>query len=261
MCQTANNPAPKHDSSTNNQELLTVHTVSKQFGGVRALHCVSLSLMSNEILGLIGPNGAGKTTLFNVISGHQKHDAGQILLRRCDISRLRPHQRCHLGLARTFQITRPFLNLSVLENIIIGAYFGHKKSSTLAVAREQAHLILETVGLSLPMQLASTLTLSERRRLELARALATGPSALLLDEVMAGLTLSESRELSTIIQRIREDGIAIMFVEHVLPMVVEIADRVIVLDRGEVIAEGSPTKVMIDERVVTAYLGSNYALT
>lgn len=236
--------------------LLKVRNVSKRFGGLIALNNVSLDLRRGEILGLIGPNGSGKTTLLNVISGVYEPDAGQVLFRGRDISHLRPHQRCHLGIARTFQITKPFLGLSVLENVAVGAYFGSSERSMLTAAREQALAILELMGLSpRKAELASNLTLSERRKLELARAFATQPEVLLLDEVAAGLNPSEVLEMLEVIRHIRDSGGTVLMIEHVMKAVMGVSEHIAVLHHSEILAEGSPEEIVRDDRVIAAYLG------
>jgi len=236
--------------------LLEVRNVSKRFGGLLALDNVSLELRRGGIIGLIGPNGAGKTTLLNIISGVYKPDAGQVLFRDHDISRLRPHQRCHLGIACTFQITKPFLRLSVLENVTVGAYFGSNGRSTLTAAREQALAVLELVGLGpRKAELASNLTLSERRKLELARAFATQPEVLLLDEVLAGLIPSEMLEMLEVIRHIRDSGVTVLMIEHVMKAVMRISEHIKVLHHGRILAEGSPEEIVCDHRVIAAYLG------
>ena len=236
--------------------LLEIRNISKRFGGLIALNNVSLELRRGKILGLIGPNGAGKTTLFNVISGVYEPDAGQVLFQGRDISHLPPHQRCHRGIARTFQITKPFLRLSVLENVAVGAYFGRSERSTLAAARDQAIAVLDLTGLgSRKAELASSLTLGERRKLELARALATQPQVLLLDEVMAGLNPSEVLEMLEVIRHIRDSEGTVLMIEHVMKAVMGVSERIAVLHYGEILAEGSPEEVVRDDRVIAAYLG------
>lgn len=239
--------------------LLEVRNISKRFGGLLALNNVSLDLRHGEILGFIGPNGAGKTTLFNIISRVYKPDAGQVLFQGRDISHLRPHQRCQIGIARTFQTTKPFLGLSVLENVTVGAYFGCNERPTLTAAREQAAATLDLMGLgSRKAELAGSLTLGERRRLEMARALATRPKALLLDEVVAGLNPSEVPAMLEVIRHIQDSGIAVLMIEHVMRAVMEVSERVKVLHHGEILAEGSPGEIVHDERVIAAYLGDAF---
>ncbi len=237
--------------------LLSVAGVHKRFGGLAALTDVSLELHEKEILGLIGPNGAGKTTLFNVIAGVYRPDRGAVLFRGRDISNLRPDQRCHLGIARTFQITQPFLGLSLLENVTVGAYFGHSPRPSLSAARDLAAATLQLVKLGHRTdEPANRLTLGERKKLELARALATRPSVLLLDEVVAGLNPAETAEILDVIRGIRAGGVAVLMIEHVMHAVMGISERVMVLHYGRVLAEGTPAEVVKDERVITAYLGS-----
>lgn len=239
--------------------LLEVKNISKRFGGLMALKNVSLDLRRGEILGLIGPNGAGKTTLFNIITRVYKPNAGQVLFEGSDISHLRRYDCCRVGIARTFQNTKPLLGLSVLQNVMVGAYFGCKERSTLAAAQERAITTLELMGLgSRKAELASNLTLSERRKLEVARALATQPKLLLLDEVVAGLNLSEVPTMLEIIRYIRRTGATVLMIEHVMKAVMAVSDRIIVLHQGEIIAEGTPKGIVRNEQVITAYLGDAF---
>lgn len=238
------------------EALLEVQNISKRFGGLMALSNVSLGLRRGEILGLIGPNGAGKTTLFNVISGIYQPDTGQVLFQGRDITHLRPHQRCRLGIGRTLQITKPFLGLSILENVTVGAYFGHSEGTTLPAAEDQAAATLDLVGLgSRKDELASRLTLGERKKLDMARALATQPEVLLLDEVVAGLSPGEIAEMLDVIRHIRDSGVTVLMIEHVMKAVMEVSERVKVLHYGEILAEGTPEEVVHNEQVITAYLG------
>lgn len=242
--------------------LLEAREVSKSFGGVQALDRVSVSLEPGEVLGLIGPNGAGKTTLFNVIYG-LKPEGGRIVFKDEEITGFKPHQICKRGIARTFQLTRPFLELSVEDNVASAVLFGrnHKKVATLADARAEAVDLLARVKLDRRREtLASDLLFPERRRLELARALATGPELLLLDEVMAGLTVGEAREMVEILGRLRRElALTLLVIEHVMKVVMAICDRIVVLNYGSKLAEGTPGEVVSHKAVIEAYLGGERA--
>lgn len=236
-------------------KVLEVIRVSKRFLGLQALKEVSLHLEEGEILAVIGPNGAGKSTLLNLLSGLLRPDSGRILFQGQDITHLPPEARTHLGLGRAFQIVQPLPELTVRENLMVGALFGKPK-----VRRREAEAWVEEVlrltGLERRAEaLAGELTLLEDKRLELARALATRPRVLLLDEVMAGLRPKEAEEAVALVRRIRDAGVSILFIEHLMPVVRALADRVVVLDYGEVIAEGTYEKVAQDQRVREAYLG------
>jgi branched-chain amino acid transport system ATP-binding protein len=236
--------------------LLEVRRVSKSFGGLKALSDVGLALREGETLGLIGPNGAGKTTLFNVVAGVHRPDRGSVLFRGRPIDRLGPHERCRLGIARTFQITKPFLALTALENATVGALFGHHGRSPRAQVEERARQALARVGLAARADaLASTLTIGERKRLEMARALATEPEVLMLDEVVAGLSPVEVDEMMGAVRGLNADGLTILMIEHVMRAVMGVSGRIVVLHYGQKLAEGSPAEVAANERVVEAYLG------
>jgi branched-chain amino acid transport system ATP-binding protein len=242
--------------------LLSVRRVSKQFGGLQALHDVSLET-EGEILGLIGPNGAGKTTLFNVISGFLPPTEGEVYYNGQSIHRYRPHQIVELGIARTFQIVKPFGDLTVLDNVLSGhgmpAYPSWRVFTQryhTPVTEKTAHSILELAALtSWAEARASSLPIGLQRRLEIARALATQPDLLLLDEPAAGLTSHEANELASLIRKLHEGGKSIVVIEHNMTFAMNLCQRVIVLAQGEIIAQGSPVEVQADERVINAYLG------
>jgi branched-chain amino acid transport system ATP-binding protein len=221
-----------------------------------AVRSVDLDVRAGEILGLIGPNGAGKTTLFNLITGVYKPSHGKVFLGQVDITTLAPPRRCKLGIARTFQLVRPFQNLTVLQNVAIGRIYGREAARSRKQADAEARELLEQVGLVDRHTVAAhQLTLVERKRLELARALATRPTLLLLDELLAGLNPSEVNASLELIGRIRAGGVTIVMVEHLVKAVFGISDRVAVLNAGEKIAEGAPSTVAADQSVIDAYLG------
>jgi branched-chain amino acid transport system ATP-binding protein len=236
--------------------LLEVQSVTKRFGGLVALKNVSLYVNSQEIVGIIGPNGAGKTTLFNVITGVYKPDSGSVTFNGEDITGLKPHEICARGIARTFQLTRPFNELTVFENVLVGALL---KSKTLHEAEQKTIEILKSMGLLHRKDvLSKDLNIIERKRLEFARALATEPKLLLLDEVMAGLRASEIVNIIEAIKELRSKGITIMIIEHVIKGVMQVSDRVVVLHSGEKIAEGKPEEIQENKAVRKAYLGEEY---
>jgi branched-chain amino acid transport system ATP-binding protein len=236
--------------------LLEARGLAKRFGGLQAVAGLDLSVARGEILGLIGPNGAGKTTVFNLLSGFLAPDTGDIRLDGRSIVGLAPHAICGLGLARTFQIVRPFPRMTVLENVRVGALARHPHAPD---ARARAREVLGRVGLAARERvLASALTLAERKRLELARALATEPSLLLLDEVMAGLNPTEIETIIGLIRGIHRSGVSILLIEHNMRAVMALSQRIVVLSFGERIAEGAPTDIANHPKVVEAYLGEEY---
>jgi branched-chain amino acid transport system ATP-binding protein len=236
---------------------LQVEAVSKRFGGLQALSAVTLAVEAREILGLIGPNGAGKTTLFGVISGFVAPDAGRVRLDAGDLTGLPPHLVCRRGVARTFQLAQPFPELTVLENVMVGAFVRRR---TPAQAREHARAILALTRLDgLADRPAQALSVGLRKRLELARALATGPRVLLLDEVMAGLNPTEVAETVDVVRGVRDGGVAVVVIEHVMAAVMDLSDRIAVLHHGQLIATGTPDQVARDPAVIQAYLGEDVA--
>lgn len=233
--------------------LLEVHNITKRFGGLVAVNDLSLSVNQGEILGMIGPNGAGKTTAFNMISGYYQADEGKVIFDGKDITKLRPDQVCKLGLARTFQVVKPFPHLSVLDNVIVGAY---NRTNDKQTARQKAREILEFLGMgNMTGQLAGGLSVAGRKRLEIAKVLATEPKMILLDEAMAGLRPKETDEIIELVRQISQQGVALLLVEHVMKVIMSLADRIVVIHHGEKIAEGEPQAVVQDKAVIDAYLG------
>jgi branched-chain amino acid transport system ATP-binding protein len=233
--------------------ILEVEGITKRFGGLVAVNKLDVTIDDGEILGMIGPNGAGKTTAFNMISGFYEEDEGRVIFRGEDITHLRPDQICKKGLARTFQVVKPFPQISVLENVMVGAY---NHTADERVARDRAQEILNFLGMTdQAEQLAGSLPTVGRKRLELARALATDPKLLLLDEVMGGLRPTEINEMIALVRKTREQGVSLLLVEHVMKVIMSLADRIVVIHHGEKIAEDVPEMIVQNKAVIDAYLG------
>jgi len=236
--------------------LLEFKDVTKYFGGLAALKAVSFYTQPEEILGLIGPNGAGKTTLFNLISGVYSPSSGEIYLNKDSIKGLKPYQICKMGVGRTFQIMQPFGNMTILENVLTGVLFGRGSRLQLNEARKKAIDLCEFVGIGDKVgAIATEVTLADQKRMEIARALAVKPMLILFDEVMAGLNPTEIDEAIDLVERVRKMGITIILIEHIMRVVMNICDRVIVLHHGEKIAEGTSEVISKDKEVINAYLG------
>jgi branched-chain amino acid transport system ATP-binding protein len=237
--------------------LLQVKSVSRRFGGVRALNDISFDMQASEILGLMGANGADKTTLFSIIAGNIPPSAGEIWFDDHRIDGLGPHKINRLGIARTFHIVRPFANMTVLENVAVGALYGRSQTKSLPRARERCMQILDEVGLAdRADMLASALTLAGRKRLEVARALATEPRLLLLDEVLAGLNATEASDALDLLRQLRKSrSLSMIVIEHVMKALMQLSERIIVLHDGLKVMEGVPAEVANDPRVIKAYLG------
>lgn len=234
--------------------LLALHAVSKSYGALKVIDAITLSVSEGETLGILGPNGAGKTTLFNLISGDARADAGRIEYEGRDVTGLKPHQRCQAGIGRSYQVPQPFGNMSVFENLVTAACFGAQQSER--EAWNTAHEVLEQTGL-MPHanKPAGGLTLLNRKRLELARALATRPKLLLLDEIAGGLTEHEAKQLVEELQRIKSRGMTMIWIEHVVHALLSLADRLFVINFGQKLAEGEPRAVMNDGEVRRVYMG------
>jgi branched-chain amino acid transport system ATP-binding protein len=248
-----------HEGPTGALQLLELRGATKRFGGLPAVDDLSFAVREGEVLGIIGPNGAGKSTLIGLIGGAIAPTAGTVHYQGRNIGRLSPHARSHLGIARTFQVTQPFVGMDIRENVLVGALFGQRdlgRAEALRVADE----VLERVGLARKARLkGDELTVADRKRLEMARALATNPKLLLLDEVMAGLTSNEVDQAVELIREINRSGVTVMVVEHIMRAIRGVSDRVLVMHHGRKIAEDAPDMVLADPRVIEAYLGERYA--
>lgn len=267
MSDALSQPTASNDSSHSGERdadqhatpLLQLVGVTKRFGGLAAVNDLSFSLQKGEILGVIGPNGAGKTTMVNLIGGSMAPTSGTICYQGLAINHLPPNQRTHLGIVRTFQITQPFTGLDVRENVMVGAFFGQRglgRAGALRVADE----MLDLVNLAHKAAFkGDQLTIADRKRLEMARALATNPRLLLLDEVMAGLTATEITQAVELIQQINETGVTVLVIEHIVRAIANVSNRILVLHHGRKIAEDQPSQVLSDSRVIEAYLGERYA--
>jgi branched-chain amino acid transport system ATP-binding protein len=240
---------------TNSEILLSVNDISKHFGGLTALKGVTFNVKKGEVLGLMGPNGAGKTTLLNVIAGEYTPDKGSIIFKEHDITGMPPHKVCHLGIARTYQIPQPFVTLTVKENLLASTLFGRQLKKSEAISEDEK--ICDLVGLSEKKDvLAGNMPTLSLKKLELARALARKPDLLLLDEVAAGTTESEIPKILKTIKEIRAMGITIIIIEHVIKVLMNVVDRIVVIDKGMPIAEGIPSAIMCDKKVIDAYFGA-----
>lgn len=236
--------------------LLEAENVSKRFGGIWAVRNVSCHIEKGEILGLIGPNGAGKTTLFNLIAGNLRPETGTISFNGTEITRLRPYEICKLGIARTFQLVKPFLSLTVQQNALVGIVHGRSSAPSISAAVDEATQLLQRVSLAdSANELVGNLSFIGRKKVELVRALSTHPSLLLLDEPVAGLNPTETQQYLQNIQEINSEGITVFIIEHVMRAVMGISNRIIVLHHGEKIAEGTPQEVSQDKHVIDIYLG------
>ncbi|MFY0614274.1 MAG: ABC transporter ATP-binding protein [Hyphomicrobiaceae bacterium] len=243
-------------SEVASNEILNVNSLTKRFGGFVALQSVSFHLGENERLGLIGPNGSGKTTMINCVAGALQSDAGQVIFRGRNINKLRPHQRAHLGIARSFQIPRPFKTMSVLENLMIPLEFAAWDRVDRRHLEDEARVILDLVGFKdRANDNSASLTQVDMRKLELARALAAKPALLVSDEAMAGLSNSEVDEILDILFKLNDRGVAVIMIEHIMRAVTRYCERIIVLDAGQKIADGTPDEVLNNSAVERAYLG------
>jgi branched-chain amino acid transport system ATP-binding protein len=233
--------------------LLEIHSVTKSFGGLVAVHGMDLSIEEGKIYGLIGPNGAGKTTLFNIISGFYKPESGDIYFAGGNVTHLSSDQLCHRGLVRTFQIPKMFPEMSVIDNVLIGAL---SRTKRVGLARSEAEEIIDFLGMGPKRDtLASSLRVQELKRLEIAKALATKPKLFLLDETMSGLNAVEQNQMIDLLKRVHGSGVTLLVVEHVMHVVANLCEHIVVMNYGEKIAEGRPQEVLQNEKVVKVYLG------
>lgn len=237
--------------------ILELNNVCMKFGGLMAVNEVSFKLKRGKIIGVIGPNGAGKTTLFNTVTGFYQGYTGTVIFNGISMNGKKVDERCRRGIARTFQVTKPFEQNTLLENVMVGAYFGTSEKRTLAECEGSAEELLKFVGLENKMyEFASSLNVAQRKKLELARALSTEPSLLLLDEVIGGLNPTEVVEMMEVIKKINNTGVSILMIEHVMKAITGISDSMVVINHGEKLTEGLPEEVMKNPEVIEAYLGS-----
>jgi len=241
------------------EPVLRAERLGRSFGGLAAVQDLSFAVEEGEIFAIIGPNGAGKTTTLNLLSGLLEPSSGRVFLGGVDVTRLPTYRRCHLGLGRAFQVVQPFPEMTVEENLMVGALFGEPGASASEAARRVESALERTRLAHLRDTPAEDLNLLQEKRLEIARALATNPKVLLLDEVMAGLRPAEARQAVELVRSVRDDGVTVVFIEHVMPVVRDLADRVLVMDYGRELAHGSYAEVTSNPRVIEAYLGEAHA--